>query len=90
MTQEELKRLYLETEHGTFTPMYTYDEYDQETSRYTNLIIQKSSQEVYDEWLANKDNPLTPTPDKTEIWQEQMQAAMAELSMQVAKNTLLK
>lgn len=62
MTSKELENLYLMTEYGVFTPNYTYDDYiikyDEKTGdiikeEYTNLVVHKTAQEVYEEWLQN-------------------------------------
>ncbi len=71
ITKQELKAM--ENEHG-FTPNYSYEDYvtvrDEETGEiteeyYVNLTVHKTADEVYEEWLASKDNP--PTPELTEI-----------------------
>lgn len=67
MTERELKNLYLETEHGTFTPIYEYEHYDQETDSYTGFKVVKTAEEVYNEWLNNKDKPPIVEPDKLEV-----------------------
>lgn len=61
MTQKELETLYLKTEHGIFTPNYTFETYNQETEEYTNLVIHQTAEEVYQLWLAQKDIPPAPT-----------------------------
>ncbi|MGL5764266.1 MAG: hypothetical protein ACRCX8_01365 [Sarcina sp.] len=66
MTQQELEQLYIETEHGTFTPNFTYDDYDLETETYTNIVIHKAAQQVYEEWASNKDKPVEPQPTQEE------------------------
>ena len=75
MTERELKNLYLETEHGTFTPHYTYDDFiiDENTKEgvYINLVIEKTAQEVYDKWLYDRDNPPTQEADKMEVLQKE-------------------
>lgn len=79
MTENQLKELYLDTEHGTFTPNYAYDDFilneETEEYEYIGLVIHKSAQEVYDEWLENKDKPVEPPVDQMEI----LQSEVAEL-----------
>lgn len=76
MTQIELEGLYITTEHGTFTPNYTYDDYiiERDEAYYVNLIIHKMAQQVYDEWLYNKDKSPTEVPTT----EEQIQALEKE------------
>lgn len=77
MTQQELEKLYINTNHGLFTPVYEYSDYilNEETNEYeyTGLLITKTSQEVYDEWLYNKDHPQPPQPDKISILEKEME-----------------
>lgn len=72
ITKQELEAM--TNEHG-FTPNYDYENYivvkDDETGEiveeyYINLTIHKTADEVYQEWLENKDKPVTPEPDKLE------------------------
>lgn len=62
MTRQELESLYLSTQHGVFAPNYTYDhciiKCDDQTGdvikeEYTNLVVHKTAQEVYEEWLQD-------------------------------------
>lgn len=80
--KNNLNMQYLETEHGTFTPLYTYESYSQETNTYINLVITKTAQEVYNEWLANKDKPPKPTEE------ELLKAKISELDTQLAMTTV--
>lgn len=75
MTEQQLKDLYIQAEHGTFTPIYTYDDFvfneETEEYEYIGLVIQKTAQEVYEEWLANKENPLLPQPSKIDLLEQE-------------------
>ncbi len=68
ITKQELEAM---TNEHSFTPIYTYEDYvvtkDEETSAiveeyYTNLTINKTADEVYEEWLASKDKPTIQEP----------------------------
>ncbi|NFF80444.1 hypothetical protein FC764_04130 [Clostridium botulinum] len=69
ITNTELDKMTLE--NGT-TPNYIYERYDQETKTYINLEIKKTAEEVYQEWLNNKNNPPKKEPTETEILQRQL------------------
>lgn len=65
ITRQELEAM--TNEHG-FTPNYSYEDYvvtrndgDGEIVEeyYTNLTVHKTANEVYQEWLENKDKPVT-------------------------------
>lgn len=62
MTEQQLKELYIQTEHGTFTPIYTYEDFilneETEEYEYIGLEIIKTAQDVYEEWLESKDKPI--------------------------------
>lgn len=60
MTEEELQKMNLETEHGIFTPMYSYESYDNETNSYVGFVLIKTAKEKYEEWLENKDKVIKP------------------------------
>ena len=66
ITNKDIENMYLETEHGTFTPMYIYETYDMETETYQGFEITKTAEEVYNEWLENKDKPVNTIPESTE------------------------
>ena len=82
MTESELKELYLETTYGTFTPLYTYEDFifneKKQEHEYVDLVITKTAEEVYQEWLANKDKPPIVEPDKMEVLNEQVVALEKE------------
>ena len=60
MTQIELENMRIETEHGIFTPTYEYEDFDIVTQTYENFKIVKTADEVYQEYLENKDKPVEP------------------------------
>ena len=68
MTQQELIQKYLSTEHGVFPCRFTFDAYNQETDEYDNLVIVKTAEEVYQEWLESKDKQtkILSTEEKIE------------------------
>lgn len=72
ITGQDVRDMYLETEHGTFTPIYEYEHYDQETDSYTGFKVIKTAEEVYSEWLDNKDRPPIVEPSKMEVLQRQI------------------
>ncbi len=67
ITGKDVQDMYLETEYGTFTPIYEYEHYDQETDSYTGFKVIKTAEEVYNEWLFNKEHPSPPTPNEMEV-----------------------
>lgn len=66
VTIKDVESMYLETEHGIFTPLYTYENYEPETETYQGFEITKTAEEVYKEWLENKDKPQLPQPTPLE------------------------
>ena len=78
MNRKELQKLSIETEDGVFTPKYTYEHFD--GSRYTNLVIEKTAEEVYKDYLKRKQIDICPEPTAEEkIAQlEQDKEALAE------------
>ncbi len=69
ITNAELDAMTLE--NGT-TPLFIHERYDQETETYINLEIKKTADEVYQEWLENKNNPPKKEPTETELLQKQL------------------
>lgn len=67
ITGKDVQDMYFVTEHGTFTPIYEYEHYDQETDSYVGFNVIKTAEEVYNEWLDNKDRPPIVEPDKMEV-----------------------
>lgn len=53
---------FIDTEHGRFSARYDYENYDEEIG----LIMIKTAEEVYQEWLANRDKPIEE-PSKMEV-----------------------
>ena len=66
ITSKDVESMHLETEHGIFTPLYTYESYDPKTETYQGFEITKTAEEVYKEWLENKDKPQLPQPTPLE------------------------
>lgn len=76
MKQSELKKQYLTTKDGIFTPLYTSDNAvailndDKQIADYDlpNFKLIKTAEQVYKEWQDIKDNPPKPEPtDKERI-----------------------
>jgi hypothetical protein len=64
MTKKELKELNLQTDHGIFSPTYTYENHfiDEETGEeiYEGIVIVETAEEVYQNWLnQDKTNNLS-------------------------------
>ena len=64
-TSEDIKNMYLVKDECVFTPLFIYGDYNSETDTYTDFKIIKTAEQVYQEWLEQKDLP--PQPDKIEI-----------------------
>lgn len=79
ITGKDLKSMYLETEHGLFTPIYTYESYDSETDTYQGFKSTASAEEVYNEWLVNKDKPVVEVPTDMEVLQEENKLLKAQV-----------
>ncbi|MBN1052189.1 hypothetical protein DV092_09060 [Clostridium botulinum] len=69
ITKSEIDSMTLE--NGT-TPNYTYEKYDIATETYINLEIKKTADEVYQEWLDNKNKPPKKEPTEVEQLQKQL------------------
>lgn len=58
------KNFIIENEHGKFHPIYTFDNFvfneEFEEYEYVGLIVTKTAEEMYKEWLESKDKPTTP------------------------------
>lgn len=62
ITEKDLKEQYYKTIDGEVrTPVFTYSEFSKETGAYKNLVIIKTADEAYLEWLNNKNNLSIPT-----------------------------
>ncbi|MGL5329085.1 MAG: hypothetical protein ACRDD7_07445 [Peptostreptococcaceae bacterium] len=74
MTRKQLEDLFLIVNDIVYTPIYSYDDFifNEETQEYEyiNLVIYKTAQEVYDEWLSNKDKPIEQLKDKISILED--------------------
>lgn len=59
ITEKDLQEQYYKTINGAIrTPIFTYDEFDQATGTYKNIVIIKTADEAYQESL----NPVIPQP----------------------------
>lgn len=73
MTKQQLENLYLQTDSGLFTPIYSFTEsipiYDEEGEIIDYELIDYvetiSAKEYYQEWLENKDKQIDICPEKT-------------------------
>lgn len=79
ITNKDIQKMYLETEHGIFTPLYTYESYDPETETYQGFEITKAAEEVYKEWLENKDKPVVQEPTEIELLQQENKLLKAQV-----------
>lgn len=64
---------FIDTEHGRFSARYDYENYDEEIG----LIMIKTAEEVYQEWLANRDKPIEE-PSKMEVLEEEVSGLRQE------------
>ncbi len=96
ISRQDLKAM--GNEYG-FTPNYDYEEYvvvrDEETGEiteeyYTNLTIHKTADEVYEEWMANKDKPVEPQPTLAELQARVLSTENAILDMMIQQMTIEK
>lgn len=56
------REYFLINEHGKFHPEYTCDAFillESNEYQYVNLVITKTAEEMYQEWLMDKDKPPT-------------------------------
>lgn len=67
MLKKDLEKLYYICHDGTFSPIFTYDEFNNETQEFTNLIIVKSGEKQYKELLKNKGKQIEKEPTEQEI-----------------------
>lgn len=71
ITIKDIESMFLETEHGIFTPLYEYETFDIETETYQGFKVVKTAEEVYKEWLENKDKPVVQEPTEIEALQKE-------------------
>lgn len=76
ITKQDLLGMNKQTEYGIFTPLYEYKSYNQKTETYQGFKIIKTAQQVYDEWLVNKDRPQEP--NKMEVLEKQVKELTQE------------
>lgn len=80
LASEFEKNCFLINEHGKFHPTYECDGFvpiygdDGEIVdyEYINLVITKTAEEDYQEWLADQEKPPTPQPNKMEVLEQQL------------------
>ena len=65
ITSKDIENMYLTNDSGIFTPLFTYELYNEETDTYVGFKITKTAEQVYQEWLEQKDLP--PKPSEMEI-----------------------
>ena len=84
--KEDFKNKYFKTINNIeCQPKFTYDSF--ENGEYKNLVITKTADEVYQEWLENKDKELKNI--STEYRIDELEASLAELSMTLAQKGVL-
>lgn len=79
ITSKDIDGMYLKNEHGTFTPIYDYETYDNETDTYQGFKVIKTAEEVYNEWLENKDKPPVEEPTEVEVLQQENKLLKAQV-----------
>lgn len=75
MTYNELLSKYINTNHGTFTPLYTYEEerpiYNEEENiidwELIGYVETMTAEEHYKKWLHDKENPPILQPNEMEV-----------------------
>lgn len=75
----------LKTENGIVYPVFTFKEYNSKTEEYSELVIKKSAEEIYSEWLKNKDKPLEQPIDPKDILIAELSISLAESQAQGAQ-----
>lgn len=90
------KEYILSNEHGNFHPLYTFDNYvfneDEQDYEYIGLVIQKTAQEVYNEWLENKDKPIIQEPtlaDKISVLENENKLLKAQVEATTSNQEFL-
>nr|DAT81706.1 MAG TPA: hypothetical protein [Caudoviricetes sp.] len=84
MRKVDLRALNIQTEHGIFTPKYMYDSFD--GNEYKNLVIEKTAEEVYKEYLKKKQIDICPSKT-TEEKLEEAEQRIIELETQLEEQT---
>ena len=70
ITSKDIENMYLTNDSGVFTPLFTYKLYNEETDSYVGFEITKTAEEVYQEWLKQKDLP--PQPSEMELLKQKL------------------
>lgn len=79
ITSKDIESMYLETEHGVFTPLYDYETYNTQTDTYEGFRVIKSAEEAYREWLENKDKPMVEEPTEIETLKQENKLLKAQI-----------
>ena len=87
INKEDFKKQYFKNINNIeYQPKFVYDSF--ENGEYKNLVITKTAEEVYQEWLENKDkkqdNAIT-TEDRV----DEIEASLAELSIILAQKGVI-
>ena len=88
MTREEIENITIKNEHGIFPPYFEYESYDIETDTFIGMIIIKTAEEKYQEYLDGL-IPKEQEPNKTEILQANV-LNLQKLCIGLQKQIILK
>lgn len=89
LTMRKLEEMFIVNERGTFTPQYTFKKYDSENEEYAELEIIRTAEEVYEDWLENKEKVNEPSNSEKDTIAElvqqvdDLQSIILNLSMEV-------
>ena len=81
MNRKELEKLYLKNSDGVFPPKYTYKEIETSNGKDFIYTITQSADEVYQEYLENKDKPIEKEPTE----QEKLNAQLLKSNLEFQK-----
>lgn len=86
ITEKEFKEKEFKEINGVLrTPIFNFEKY--ENSTYYGLVINKTAEEVYQEWLKNKDNENVKEPTEQEKINAQLLKDNAEQKILIAQLT---
>lgn len=89
MLKKDLEKLYYICHDGTFSPIFTYDEFNSETQEFTNLIIVKSGEEQYKEYLKNKGKQIEKEPTEQQILNAKLLQDNANMQLELEQQKQL-
>lgn len=93
MLRDDLEKLYINTEHGVFTPIYTVKkipvQLNDEIIEVDDYTVVETAEESYAKFLKSLKEPQELPKTKTEVRLDQIESALEVLATQTAKNTLL-